>query len=154
MRALIHHLRDSGQLTAGLMLRALLSGNVAVFEDALAELTELPLRRVQALIHGGGGNAGFRAMFDKAGLPASTYAAFREVLTAIPEAHSNGESFDGGRLKRCMVERALTSCERCHLDDLEPLVILLRRFATEEADSMKSYRSAIGVWRPTAVTGL
>jgi uncharacterized protein (DUF2336 family) len=132
-RALIRHLRVSGQLTAGLMLRALLSGNMAMFEDALAELTGLPLRRVQALVHDCG-DAGFRVVFEKAGLPASTYVGFREVLTAVREAHHNGEFFDVGRLKRPMVERALTSCERCDLGDIEPLMILLRRFATEAAN--------------------
>jgi uncharacterized protein (DUF2336 family) len=131
-RALIRHLRVSGQLTAGLMLRAVLSGNMAMFEDALAELAEMPLRRVQALVHDCG-DAGFRAVFEKAGLPASTYVGFREVLTAVREARHNGESFGAGRLKRRMVERALTSCERCDLGDIEPLMILLRRFATEAA---------------------
>ncbi|HSV22244.1 MAG TPA: DUF2336 domain-containing protein [Xanthobacteraceae bacterium] len=131
-RALIRHLRESGQLTAGLMLRALLSGNMAMFEDTLAELTGLPLRRVQALVHDRG-NAGFRAVFDKAGLPASTYVGFREALSAAREAHHNGEIFGMSRLKRRMVERALTSCERCDLGDIEPLMILLRRFATEAA---------------------
>ena len=38
VRPLIRHLRESGQLTAGLILRALLSGNVVLFEEALAEL--------------------------------------------------------------------------------------------------------------------
>ena len=116
----------------GLMLRALLSGNMVMFEDALAELSELPLRRVQALIHDRG-HAGFRAVFDKAGLPASTYVAFREALTATREAHYNGEFLGMSRLKRRMVERALTSCERCDLGDIEPLMILLRRFAAEAA---------------------
>src|SRR5207237_1943468 len=35
---LIGHLRASGQLTAGLVLRSLLSGNLDFFEQALAEL--------------------------------------------------------------------------------------------------------------------
>jgi uncharacterized protein (DUF2336 family) len=131
-RALIRHLRASGQLTAGLMLRALLSGNMAMFEDALAELTGLPLWRVQALVHDCG-DAGFRAVFGKAGLPASTYVGFREVLTVFREAHHNGEFFGVGRLERRKVERALISCERCDLSDIEPLMILLRRFATEAA---------------------
>ena len=65
-RPLIRHLRVSGQLTAGLVLRALLSGNMAMFEDALAELSALPLARVQALVHDRG-SAGFRAVFEKAG---------------------------------------------------------------------------------------
>jgi uncharacterized protein (DUF2336 family) len=71
-RPLIRHLRSSGQLTAGLVLRALLSGNVAMLEDALAELSELPLARVQALIHDRGA-AGFRAIYEKAGMPASAW---------------------------------------------------------------------------------
>ena len=46
MRPLIRHLCESGQLTAGLILRALLSGNVTMFEEALAELADMPLTRV------------------------------------------------------------------------------------------------------------
>src|SRR3984893_29006 len=80
-RPLIRHLRVSGQLNAGLVLRAPLSRKMAMFEDALAELSELPLARVQALVHGRG-SAGFRAVFDKARLPATTYVALREALAA------------------------------------------------------------------------
>ena len=54
MRPLIRHLRESGQLTAGLVLRALLSGNVELFEQALAELSGLPHARVSALVLAGG----------------------------------------------------------------------------------------------------
>jgi uncharacterized protein (DUF2336 family) len=46
-RPLVRHLRASGQLTAGLVLRALLSGQVAMFEEVLAELSGLPLARVR-----------------------------------------------------------------------------------------------------------
>jgi hypothetical protein len=87
---------------------------------------------VQALIHDRG-QAGFRAVFERAGLPGSTYVAFREALTAIREADLNGEFIGMSRLKRRMVERVLTSCERADLGDVEPLLILLRRFATEAA---------------------
>jgi uncharacterized protein (DUF2336 family) len=129
---LIRHLRASGQLTTGLILRALLSGNMAMFEGALAELAGLPLRRAQALIRDGG-KAGCRAVFDEAGLPASSCVAFREVLKATGEAHDDSEFVGAGRLKRRMVERALMRCERSDIGDVEPLMILLRRFATEAA---------------------
>ena len=46
VRPLIRHLRVTGQLTAGLILRALLSGNVVLFEEALAELADMPVARV------------------------------------------------------------------------------------------------------------
>src|SRR5579864_4759401 len=42
MRGLIAHLRATSQLTAGLILRALLSGNLELFETALSELSGLP----------------------------------------------------------------------------------------------------------------
>src|SRR4051794_22157722 len=46
---LIGHLRETGQLTAGLVLRSLLSSNIGFFEQSLAELTGLPAARVSAL---------------------------------------------------------------------------------------------------------
>jgi uncharacterized protein (DUF2336 family) len=129
---LIRHLRSSGQLTAGLVLRALLSGNSAMFEDVLAELSGLPLARVQALIHDRG-TAGFRAIYEKAGMPASTYVAFREAIGAIHDAEDEGEYATSSRLKRRVVERVLTSCENADAGEIEPLLILLRRFAAEAA---------------------
>ena len=47
--ALIAHLRACGQLTASLLLRALLSGNASLLIAALADLSGLPLSRVKGL---------------------------------------------------------------------------------------------------------
>ena len=132
MRSLIHHLRMSGQLTAGLILRALLSGNVVLFEEALAELTEMPVQRVSNLIHDSG-NAGLRALFAEAGLPPSTYPAFKEAIEAMREGGLILEPGGAARLKRRMIERVLTRCENEDIGDLAPLLTLLRRFATEAA---------------------
>lgn len=132
MRPLVRHLRQTGQLTAGLVLRALLCGNSVLFEEALAELSGVPLERVFGLVHGKG-NAGFRALYDKAGLPAAAYPAFREAIAAMHEDAFLGDAGGEIRLKRRMVERVLTRCERAALGDVEPLMTLLRRFATEAA---------------------
>jgi uncharacterized protein (DUF2336 family) len=131
-RPLIHHLRVTGQLTAGLLLRALLSGNITLFEEALAELAELPVARVSDLVHGHGA-AGLRALFDKAGLPPSSYPAFKEAIEAMREGGFIGEPGGAARLKRRMIERVLTRCEDEAADELAPLLTLLRRFATEAA---------------------
>jgi uncharacterized protein (DUF2336 family) len=128
---LIRHLCASGQLTAGLILRALLSGNIVLFEEALAELAGMPVARVSGLIHDRGA-AGLRALFEKAQLPASTYPAFKEAVEALRE----GVLLEPGgatRLKRRMIERVLTRCENEDIGDLAPLLTLLRRFATEAA---------------------
>jgi uncharacterized protein (DUF2336 family) len=133
IRPLIHHLRASGQLTAGLMLRALLSGNVTLFEDALAELSEMPNGRVGAVMHHGG-SASLRALFDRAGLPPSTYPAFKQAIEAMREGDDLiSEGGGSARLKRRMIERVLTGCENEALDEVAPLLTLLRRFATEAA---------------------
>jgi len=132
MRSLIHHLRTSGQLTAGLILRALLSGNVVLFEEALAELTDMPVERVSNLLYDAG-NAGLRALFDQASLPPSTYPAFKEAIEAMREGGFIIEAGGAARLKRRMIERVLTRCENEDIGDLAPLLTLLRRFATEAA---------------------
>jgi len=132
LRPLIRHLRGSGQLTAGLILRALLSGNVVLFEEALAELADMPIARVSGLVHDRG-NGGLRALFEKAGLPPSTYPAFKGAIEAMREGGLAAEPCDAARLKRRMIERVLTGCEEQDLGELEPLLTLLRRFATEAA---------------------
>jgi uncharacterized protein (DUF2336 family) len=132
IRPLIRHLRESGQLNAGLVLRALLSGNIDMFEEALAELSDMPLARVSALVHDKG-ITGFRALFERAGLPASTYPAFREAVEAMRDGGFVGDSGGAMRLKRRMVERVLTRCADESDVDIEPLLTLLRRFAAEAA---------------------
>ena len=74
----------TGQLTAGLILRALLSGNLELFDDALVELSGLPQARVSALVYDGGG-ASLDALLTRAGLPESTFPAFRAALEASQE---------------------------------------------------------------------
>jgi uncharacterized protein (DUF2336 family) len=130
--ALVRHLRESGQLTAGMLLRALLSGNVVLLEEALAELSGVPLDRVSGYIHDRN-ISGFRALYRKAGLPDSAYPAFREALAAMREGILIGEQGGASRLKRRMVERVLARCAAEDEGDMAALLALLRRFAVEAA---------------------
>jgi uncharacterized protein (DUF2336 family) len=131
MRNLVLHLRVTGQLTAGLILRALLSGNLELFNLALSELSGLPQGRVVALLHDRGG-ASLHALLTRAGLPESTFAAFRVALEATPEAELVDTVGNVAKLRRRMVERVLTHCETDRFA-AKPLLILLRRFAAESA---------------------
>ena len=103
-----------------------------MFEEALADLSGLPLSRVEGLIHDKG-NAGFRALYEKAGLPAATFPAFREAVAAMQDDYVSLEPGGNARLRRRMIERVLTRCESMEQGDIEPLLTLLRRFATEAA---------------------
>jgi len=76
------HLRASAQLTPALLLRAILSGNVASATAALADLSGLPLRRVAGLVRDRKG-AGFAALYGRAGLPAGLKLAFETAVRAL-----------------------------------------------------------------------
>jgi len=130
VRPLVSHLRESGQLSSGLILRALLSGHVRLFEEALAELSGLPISRVAGLVHDRRGSA-FQALYRKAGLPASAYPAFRAALDAMHEVGFAGDPGGAARLKRRMVERVLTRCGEEDEGEIGQLLLLLRRFAIE-----------------------
>ena len=131
MHGLVAHLRATSQLTAGLILRALLSGNLELFEAALAELSGLPRARVSSLLLDRG-EASLAALLQCAGMPQSTFAAFRAALDVIHEVGFADTLAGAARLRRRMVERVLTQCETDQ-DAASPLLILLRRFATESA---------------------
>ena len=131
MRDLVRHLRQAGQLTVGLILRALLSGNMELFEQALAELSGVSLGRVSGIVFDGPSSS-LNALLTRAGLPESTYPAFRAALEARTEIGFIGSVGGAVRLRRRMVERVLTICETDETTS-EPLLILLRRFATESA---------------------
>src|SRR6516164_2672383 len=102
----------------------------ALFEEALAELSGIPLSRVSALVHDRFGS-GLRPLFEKAQLPASMHAAFKEAIKAMRDGLA--EDTDDARLQRRMVERVLAACESADTGDIAPLITLLRRFATEAA---------------------
>jgi len=130
--ALVKHLRETEQLTAGMLLRALLSGNVVLVEEALAELSELPIDRVTGHIHDKT-ISGFHALYRRAGLPEAAYPAFREAIVAMRQGVLVGERGGVAQLKRRMVERVLDACAKERGPDMASLLSLLRRFAVEAA---------------------
>ena len=132
MRPLIRHLRESGQLTAGFILRAVLSGNTALFEGALAELTGMPVRRVSGLIYGSGLRAA-QALFHQAGLPPSMFPAFKEAVEAMREGGLVSAPRGIARLKRRLIECVLKRSENGEAGERAPQITLQRRYATEAA---------------------
>ena len=115
-----------------MILRALLSGNVVLFEEALAELSGVPIDRVTSYIHDKN-ISGLNALYRKAGLPDAAYPAFREAITAMREGALIGEHGEVSRLKRGLVERVLSACAAERDRDVASLLALLRRFAVEAA---------------------
>jgi uncharacterized protein (DUF2336 family) len=129
---LVQHLRRSGQLTAGLLLRALLSGNGILFNEALASLSGVPLRNVISYVDDAN-NSAFHALYHKAGLPRSAFSAFRATLDVLRNIGSFGLNKARGDLSRRMVEHVLSICSKERADNSHEVLALLRRFAIEAA---------------------
>ncbi len=138
---LVAHLRASGQLTASLLLRALLSGSASLFEAALAHLAEVPLARVKGLIRDWR-SAGFAALYRKAGLAEPLLPAFRAAMDALDTPDLSDQS--GARLSRQRVERVLTACKALQSVEFERLLAVLRRFEAEAArDEARIFSAAL-----------
>lgn len=130
--ALVRHLAQTGQLTGALLLRALLSGNTRFLIDALAELSGLSGARISAILSDRSGH-GFRALFEKAGLPQPAFGAFRAALEVVHEMGFAGDTLGFAAPGRQMIERVLTRYAPESFGELDELYALLRRFAAEAA---------------------
>ncbi len=131
-RQLARHLRQSGQLTAGLVLRALLSGNTSLFEASLSELSGVPVPRAAGYVRDWK-SASFAALYARAGLPPALLPAFRAALAAMREVGTPPDAGTAARLSRAMIERVLTSCAAIKGHELDKVMALLRRFEGEAA---------------------
>lgn len=130
VRALVAHLRRRARLTPSLVLRALLSGNSALLEAALCELSGVDARKVAGLVRDFRG-PGFAALYARAKMPANLLPAFRAALDAQQAFGYRGGVGGGARLSLVMVQRALTACEEMSGAELGRLMALLRRFESE-----------------------
>jgi uncharacterized protein (DUF2336 family) len=142
MPDLVRHLRQSGGLTVALLLRGLLSGNRALFEYSLAELSGLKLARIAGLVREPR-SAGFAALYRKTGLPDQFLGVFRAALLALDKTQAH----PGDQLSTVLIERVIEACERSGSPELHKMVSLLRRL---EADAARCEARAFAVARQSA----
>ncbi len=128
MGDLVSRLRKNGTLTIALLMRALLSGNRTLFEQALAELSGLAPARIAGFVRDPR-SAGFAALYAKTCLPAHFMPAFRAALVALNEARVAQTD----QLSLAVIERVIGACEAINAPELERLMSLLRRFHAEAA---------------------
>lgn len=118
---LVGDLHRRSQLSPGLMLRALAGGDIVFFEQALAQLCNIPLRNAQLLVHDPGGR-GFRAIYERCSLPGE-YFAMAEAVVEMARGQQSGA--DRAFFVEAVTTRMLT--EFAHLWDRQDLRWLERR---------------------------
>ncbi|MBS7541582.1 DUF2336 domain-containing protein [Ancylobacter oerskovii] len=131
LRAFAAGLKQRGELTPAVALRALLAGHMRMFLEMAAELTGLPTDRVAALAADRSGDA-FRLLYDRIGLPCGAYIAFRSALQLVQkEAYLDDEDAAAGLQKR-IAEAALQQYARLgEPAGRNPVVALLERWRHE-----------------------
>ena len=135
---LVHQMRERGRLTPSIILRALCMGDLRFFEAAVAELARVPVVNARTLIHDSG-ELGLRAVFDKAGLPASQFPAVRAAMDVARETEYDGGENDRERYSRRMIERILTQYGDLGVEfDSDDLEYLLTKMGQLPPDTLNA----------------
>jgi uncharacterized protein (DUF2336 family) len=107
IRAFVAHLASSKRLTSSLLLRGLAQGHMTFFEWGIAELAGVPHHRTWLMIHDAG-PLGLRAIYERAGLPARLFPAFRAAVDTYHSMEFDGGARDQERFQERMLQRFLT----------------------------------------------
>jgi uncharacterized protein (DUF2336 family) len=121
VRAFVSHLAASRRLSASLLLRGLAQGHMTFFEWGVAELAGVPHHRTWLMIHDAG-PLGLRAIYERAGLPARLFPAFRAAVDTYHSMEFDGGSRDLERFQAHMLQRFLTQPDAASRDDVDYLL--------------------------------
>lgn len=129
-KAFAAHLNKVQRLTASMLLRSLAHGHMTFFECAIAELAGVPHHRTWLMIHDAG-PLGLRAIYDRAGLPARLFAAFRAGVDTWHSMEFDGGLRDRERFQERMLQRFLTQPQSVARDDVDYLIDKMDRISRE-----------------------
>jgi uncharacterized protein (DUF2336 family) len=148
--ALAAHLREAGHVTVAFVFRALMSGNRALFDAALSDLSGMAPGRVHGLTRHFE-SAGFAALYRKAGFPLPLLPAFRIALAALREIEEDEMLGDdlGATLSIPLIARVSADCAALENAALDKLMVLLRRLQVE-AEREYARASKAATKRPSA----
>ncbi len=125
---LIAQLQSTGRLTPSIILSALCQGNFEFFETALAHLSNIPVANARKLITDRG-ELGFRAIYNKSGLPDAMFPAVKLLLKIVRDLDAEGEKKGGSRYANRIVERILQHAENSKMENLSYIIALVRKIA-------------------------
>ncbi len=137
VKAFVGHLRQHDRLTASLLLRALAQGHMTFLEWGLAELASVPHHRTWLMIHDAG-PLGLKAIYDRAGMPARLYGAFRAGVDTYHSMEFDGGARDRERFQERMLQRFLTQVDIASREDSDYLLDKMDRLS---ADARAAYRA-------------
>ncbi len=134
-KTFVLHLNAKQKLTASLLLRALAQGHMTFVEWGLSELAGVTYQRTWMMIHDSG-PVGFRAIYERAGLPSRLFLAFKAGVNTYQQMEFDGQLEDRERFQERMLQRFLTQDQAIGSDDLDYLLDKLGRLSQDNSRSM------------------
>jgi len=141
VRGFVAHLAVARRLTASLLLRALAQGHMTFFEWGVAELAGVPHHRTWLMIHDAG-PLGLRAIYERAGLPARLFPAFRAAVDTYHSMEFDGGARDLERFQERMLQRFLTQPEAIARDDVDYLLDKMDQLSGDARSGAEASQSA------------
>ena len=121
MESFVKHLHQQNRLTPSLLLRAATSGYMKFLEHGLAVLAAVPHHRAWLLIHDAG-DLGFKAVFERSGMPQRLYSAFKVALDTFHSMGIDGRAHDMSTFQALLLERFLTQSHSAPKEDIDYLL--------------------------------
>ncbi|MEZ5872713.1 MAG: DUF2336 domain-containing protein [Nitratireductor sp.] len=132
LHEIVDALIQSGKMNAAFLLRAICMGNIALFATALAQLSDMPFHRVEAVLAENRAGA-FRALYAKAELPASAFSVFAGAVETWRTLLASQDEVDPARLPYLVTREVLKTYHPDSDGQVDALLVLLRRLAAEAA---------------------
>ncbi len=141
VRAFVAHLNHGKRLTASLLLRGLAHGHMTFFEWGVAELAGVPHHRTWLMIHDAG-PLGLRAIYERAGLPARLFPAFRAAVDTFHSVEFDGGQRDVERFQERMLQRFLTQPQAAAREDVDYLLDKMDQVSRQARAGARAAESA------------
>lgn len=141
VKSFVAHLHKHERLNASLLLRSLAHGHMTFFEWSLAELASVPHHRTWLMIHDAG-PLGLRAIYERVGLPARLFPAFRAGVDTFHSMEFDGGARDRERFQERMLQRFLTQPANAAREDVEYLLEKMDRITHEARKTVRLSESA------------
>lgn len=139
--AFARHLHQLERLNASLLLRALVQGHMTFFECGVAALAGVPHHRTWLMIHDAG-PLGLRAIYERAGLPARLFSAFRAGVDTWHSLEFDGGPDDKARFQERMIQRFLTQPQTAGRDDIDYLLDKMDRIKLSASEERAARQGA------------
>ena len=150
MGRVIQSLIEQERLNAAYLLRALCTGNIALFARALSELSSISLSRIETMMTRDR-RAAFRAVYDRAGLPAAGFGVFYCAISTWRELLTSDSPINQSRLPFIVTREVLRNYTDGQDKVVDELLVILRRLGAETArDSARAKAKEI-IERPKGV---